>query len=413
MMTGGKSMSKKQIKIIQWLIIPVLLIILSAFFKVENIPNTVFIREGEKLQSDYFIRLSDETDSKEASTLSTYGKKVNVKVLGLLPVKSIFVKSLPNQVYVYPGGGPIGVKLNTKGVLVVALSDIETVNGKQSSPAAASDIQIGDSIIKINDIDINDSEQTTKEINKSDGKEVTIQIYRKGTFLNKKVTPIKSKTDNKYKIGLWVRDTTAGVGTLTFYDDNTMVFAALGHPITDIDTGTILNINSGEIISSSIMSVKKGVKGDPGELKGIFVDEDIVLGQIYKNTECGIFGRSNLKLINSVYNKPIPIALRNEIKEGPAKIITTIEGDKPKEYSITIEKLLTQDSPGPKSMVIRVTDPELLEKTGGIVQGMSGSPIIQNGKLVGAVTHVLINKPDVGYGIYIEWMLKDAEILTK
>lgn len=407
-------MGRKRMNILRWITTPLLLMTLSAYFKVENIPNTVFIREGEHIQSDYFIKLTEEDNSKEASTISSSeGKKLDVRVLGVLPVKSIFVKALSKQVYVYPGGTPIGVKLNTKGVLIVALSDIESDGKKYSSPAAAADIQIGDSIIKINNVPINDSDDTTKEINKCNGEEITILIDRKGKLMEKKLLPVKSNNDNKYKIGLWVRDSTAGVGTLTFYDENTMNFAALGHPITDVDTGTILNINSGEIVSSSIISVKKGLRGSPGELKGIFVDENMVLGQIYKNTECGIFGKTNISLVNTKYTKPIPIALRNEIKEGPAKIITTIDGEEPREYSIMIDKLLSQDSPGPKSMVIRVTDPALLEKTGGIVQGMSGSPIIQNGKLVGAVTHVLINKPDVGYGIYIEWMLKDAEVLSK
>lgn len=227
--------------------------------------------------------------------------------------------------------------------------------------------------------------------------------------MKKKVKPVKSK-DNQYKIGLWIRDSTAGVGTLTFYDNKTGTFAALGHPITDVDTGTILNVNSGQIVNSSIVSVRKGVRGTPGELKGIFIDEDVVLGQIIKNTQCGIFGKSNLPIKNK-NNKKMKLALRDEIKEGPAQIYTTIDGSEPKLYNIMVEKLLPQNSPGPKSMVIKVTDKELLEKTGGIVQGMSGSPIIQDNKIIGAVTHVLINKPDTGYGIYIEWMLKDADIL--
>jgi stage IV sporulation protein B len=407
-------MSRNRMNILRWITTPLLLMTLSAYFKVGNIPNTIFLRDGETLQSDYFIKLTEEDKSKEASTFNkNEGRRLDVRVLGVLPVKSIWVRSLSKQVYVFPGGTPIGVKLNTKGVLIVALSDIESLRGKLSSPAAGADIKIGDSIVKINNVSVNDSDQTSKEINKCNGKEITLLIDRKGILIEKKLTPIKSSSDNKYKIGLWIRDSTAGVGTLTFYDESSMNFAALGHPITDVDTGTILNINSGEIVSSSIVSVKKGLKGSPGELKGIFVDENMVLGQIYKNTECGIFGKTNARLVSSRYSKPIPIALRNEIKEGPAKIITTIDGEEPKEYNIVIEKLLSQDTPGPKSMVIRVTDPILLEKTGGIVQGMSGSPIIQDGKLVGAVTHVLINKPDVGYGIYIEWMLKDAEVLSK
>ena len=209
-----------------------------------------------------------------------------------------------------------------------------------------------------------------------------------------------------------MRDSTAGVGTLTFYHEKSGKFAALGHPITDVDTGTMLTVKDGNIINSSIISIKKGTKGNPGEVRGIFVNEGDPLGNIKTNTVSGIYGTSVKALKNDKLNKPMEVGLRNDIKEGDAQILTTVDGEQPKLYNIKIEKLLSQDSPGPKSMVIRVTDSELLEKTGGIVQGMSGSPIIQNNKIVGAVTHVLINKPDVGYGIYMEWMLKDAGILN-
>lgn len=405
-------MVKKTSKILCWMLIPILLITLVAYFKIQNIPTTIFIREGQSIKSNTFVKVCEETETVKASSNTNKDKKASVNLLGIFPVKSVSIKSVSNDIVLYPGGQPVGVKLSTKGVLVVALSDIKTENGKVSSPAALGGIQIGDNIIKINDSLVKNAEQTQSQINSSDGKNLKITIDRKGEQFEKIIKPIKSSEDKNYKIGLWIRDSTAGVGTLTFYDEKTKMFAALGHPITDIDTGTILSINSGEIVSSSIVSVKRGLRGNPGELKGIFVNEETILGHIQKNTECGIFGKSNTKLVNK-YNKPMKVALRNEIKEGPAKILTTVDGDDPKYYDIQIEKLLSQDTPGPKSMIIKVTDPELLEKTGGIVQGMSGSPIIQDNKIIGAVTHVLINKPDVGYGIYIEWMLKDASILTK
>jgi stage IV sporulation protein B len=383
---------------------------LISYYKIQNIPTTIFLREGQVLKSNALVRLEEE-GIKGIKNINEMDRKVSVNLLGFLPVKSVSLKSVSNNIVLYPGGQPIGVKLNTKGVLVVALSDIKSDHGKMPSPAALAGIQIGDNILKINDKSIKNAEQTQKQVNNSEGKELKLLLERKGEQFEKIVKPIKGLENNNYKIGLWVRDSTAGVGTLTFYDEKSKMFAALGHPITDIDTGTILNINSGEVVSSSIISVKKGLRGNPGELKGIFVNEESILGNIYKNTECGVFGKGSIKLINK-NNKPMKIALRSEIKEGSAQILTTIDGEQPKLYDIKIEKLLAQDSPGPKSMVIRVTDPRLLEKTGGIVQGMSGSPIIQNNKIVGAVTHVLVNKPDVGYGIYIEWMLKDANILT-
>jgi stage IV sporulation protein B len=376
-----------------------------AFYNIENIPTTIFVREGNELKSNYFIKL------KQSSISGVSGKKLDISFLGIIPVKSVSVKAIDNRISVYPGGVPVGVKLNTKGALVVGLCDIESSSGKVSSPGAVSGIQIGDSIIKVNGQEINSSEDVSKEININGEKNAKIEILRKGSKMLKEITPVKSLKDNSYKIGLWVRDSTAGVGTLTFYDKNSGMFAALGHPITDVDTGTVLSVNNGEIVKSSILSVRKGEKGNPGELKGIFVNEDNSLGKIYKNTQCGVFGKSNEKIINKKFNKPMEIALRNEIKTGPAKIITTLNGEESEMYDIVIEKLLPQEEPGPKSMIIKVTDPKLLEKTGGIVQGMSGSPIIQNNKIIGAVTHVLINKPDTGYGIYIEWMLKDSNTI--
>lgn len=398
-------MNKKHKKILLSIISPILLFFMVTFYNIENIPATIFIREGNEIKSNCFIKL------KQNNISGVSGKKFDISLLGIIPVKSVAVKAVNNRISVYPGGVPVGVKLNTKGALVVGLCDIESSSGKLSSPGAASGIQIGDSIIKVNGQEINSAEDVSREISINGEKSAKIEILRKGSTIVKEITPVKNLKDNSYKIGLWVRDSTAGVGTLTFYDINSGMFAALGHPITDVDTGTILSVNNGEIVKSSILSVRKGEKGSPGELKGIFVNEDNSLGKIYKNTQCGVFGKSNGRIINKKFNKPIEIALRDEIKTGPAQIITTVNGEESEIYDIVIEKLLPQEEPGPKSMIIRVTDPKLLEKTGGIVQGMSGSPIIQNNKIIGAVTHVLINKPDTGYGIYIEWMLKDSNTI--
>lgn len=328
----------------------------------------------------------------------------------MLLAKSTYAKS--SDIKVYPGGQPIGIKLNTKGALVIALSDIETTEGIVS-PATKAGIQIGDSILKVNGKEVKSSEDVSTYINREDGKEVTITIFRKDKTFDVSLKPVKSTTDEKFKVGLWVRDSTAGVGTLTFYDENTKKFGSLGHPITDVDTGSIMSVANGEIVSSNIVSVRKGVKGDPGELRGIFVEEEKSLGNINNNTECGIFGEGCDELKNSMFKEPIPIALRDEIKTGKAQILTTIEGNEPKLYDIEIEKLLVQEESGSKSMVIKIVDKDFLDKVGGIVQGMSGSPIIQDGKLIGAVTHVLINKPDTGYGVYIDWMLKDSKILER
>jgi stage IV sporulation protein B len=406
---------KKRFNIICLIMAPLAIIILCAYFKTPNKIVSIFDKPIKNLYSSQVIT-TKEVKYNIPSSSYAIGKSKNIKLncSKSLEVQAAFVRD-NSEITVYPGGQPIGVKLNTKGVLVVALSDIEGVNGKTPSPAANAGVQIGDSIIRINDVEINHAEDVTRLVNEKKKSEITLKLQRKNNenFFEIKVNPTLDSTDGKQKIGLWVRDSTAGVGTLTFYDDKTKKFAALGHPITDTDTGTILSVNNGVIVSSNIVSIKKGTKGNPGELRGLFVEENKIKGQIIKNTQCGIFGNGTKSLINNKFNKPMNIALRNEIKEGRAEILTTINSSEPELFEIEIQKLLPQSTAGSKSMVIRITDPRLLEKTGGIVQGMSGSPIIQNNKIIGAVTHVLINKPDIGYGIYIEWMLKDADILSK
>ena len=402
---------KKRKKLVCYILTPILILFLSLFYQISNIPSTIFIREGDKLNFSPLINCSISTVAN--NDIRSSNKILDMSVLKVVKLRTVNINTISNNMEITPGGQPIGVKLNTKGVLVVALSNIDSGIEKIASPATVSGVQIGDCIININDKIVTSCEDVSKVINNSNGAEIKLLIDRNGEKFTKKVLPIKSSIDNKFKIGLWIRDSTAGIGTLTFYDSKTNKFGALGHPITDVDTGTILKINTGNLTLSSIISVKKGEKGSPGELRGIFVDEEAPIGNITKNTICGIFGEGSNKLINEKYNKPMKIALKNEIYEGAATILTTIDGGKPESYNIVIEKLLSQDIPGPKSMIIRVTDPRLLEKTGGIVQGMSGSPIIQNNKIVGAVTHVLVNKPDTGYGIYIEWMLRDADILSQ
>lgn len=403
-------MKKIKTIILYSVLTPIIIMSIFTYNRIRSIPETIFVKQGENISKDSFLSFKPYDRLNSNSKINFKRDKVNVSILGILPVKTVNLKSVP-KMKLYPGGQPVGIKLSTKGVLIVGFSDINTLQGKISSPAAKAGIQIGDNLIKVNNENVVNSKDLANKIEKCKDNQLNLTIERKGELVEKKVEKIKSEDDENYKIGLWVRDSTAGIGTLTFYYDKNKEFAALGHPITDVDTGTILKINSGNLINSSVVSVRKGVKGTPGEIRGIFVDEENPIGSIYKNTICGIFGKSSNDIKNTNFDKPLEIGLRNEIKEGEAQILTTINGDKPEAYSIQIEKLFDQQEPGPKSMVIRVTDKRLLSKTGGIVQGMSGSPIIQNGKIVGAVTHVLVNKPEVGYGIYIEWMLKSAGIL--
>ena len=343
---------------------------------------------------EYISKVFSSSQNKEFSGISWFqgSKKETLKA--------------SSDIKLIPGGQPIGVKLNTDGILVVGFSDIDTPSGKKMSPAAASGIQIGDLIIDIESTKIESTTQLSETINKYGSKEISIKIKRSDNYHTVKVKPVYNSANKESKIGLWVRDSAAGVGTLTFYDPSTGKFGALGHPINDMDTGSIIKIKDGSIYNAKIISIEQGKKGKPGELRGIFSEDDGI-GKIQKNTSQGIYGNLTGEFKNSDRNKAYSIARRNEIKEGPAKIFTCIDDNEVKEYDISIEKTFTQNKPSSKSMIIKITDKDLLSKTGGIVQGMSGSPIVQNNKIVGAVTHVFVNRPDMGYGIYIEWMLDE------
>lgn len=399
------------------------------------LPNYIMLLEGQ--QQLYDVRLpinvsiqSRKNDVIELNDSSIDGDNINIdlsdpfkiqsskkgkadfdiKLLGFIPIRHVTVNVVP-QISVIPGGQSIGVKLTTKGIMVVGISEVTSVDDKQYNPSMEAGIQVGDTITKINGILLKDAEHISELVESCGGKPVRITLIRKNSKeFETELKPVKSKEDQKYKIGAWVRDSTAGVGTLTFCCPSTQSYGALGHPITDIDTGVLLAVNTGKIVPSKIVSIQPGIKGRPGELRGLFIDGEDELGNIEKNTMCGIYGKVDKTIDNKIYKNPIPVGFQSQIKVGPAKILTTIDSGEVKEYDIVIERLTTQSKANSKSMIIRVTDKELLEKTGGIVQGMSGSPIIQDGRLVGAVTHVFINKPDMGYGIYIEWMLQEAGI---
>ncbi len=327
----------------------------------------------------------------------------------MIPLKAVEVQKI-KDLEIYPGGNPVGVRVNSEGVIIVGYSEIEINNKKEESPGKAAGLEIGDVILRVNGENMENSMDLLKTIKECDNESIKVDILRNGENLTKTIH-LKKENNKDYKIGLWIRDSTAGVGTMTFFDPSTKKFGALGHPITDADTNEPFLVKKGDLLESSIISVRKGEKGSPGELKGIFLNEETPTGNIEKNTQSGIFGEiKNAQALNNKI-KPLKVGFRDEISVGKAKIITTVDESGPQEFDIEIEKTLNQSIPGSKSMVIKITDPRLLQKTGGIVQGMSGSPIIQNDKIVGAVTHVLINKPDTGYGIYIEWMLQEAGII--
>lgn len=392
-------MIKKLIKNFSIITAPIFILVLIGVYNNDSKDNTLYIQNQMQDTTSYVMNDLQNTDS-----IDCYTSLINSKALTTLR------KEKRKDIEVYPGGISIGVKINNKGALVVGYSDISTHDGLSESPGKMAGIELGDIIEEVNGENIETCSDLISKVKTCRNDEMTVKILRGNSEITKKVSLIKE--DNEYKIGLWVRDSTAGIGTLTFYDKDSKTFGALGHPITDGDTNVSFNIKSGTLLRSSVLSIKKGERGNPGEIKGLFINENESIGNIEKNTNSGIYGDASVELINPNFNKAMTVAYRDEIKEGHAQIITTVEDGGAKAYDIEILKLLPQDEPGSKSMIIKIVDPVLLEKTGGIVQGMSGSPIIQNGKIIGAVTHVLINKPDVGYGIYIEWMLQDAGVIN-
>lgn len=307
--------------------------------------------------------------------------------------------------YVYPMGKTVGIKLFSEGVLVVGLSDIKTSVGN-SSPAKACGLQEGDIITHINSEQVNSIEEVQSVLQELAGEPMSVRILRDKSQSQLTAQAVKCSSDGAYKLGAWIRDSMAGIGTMTFYDPESKIFGTLGHGINDIDTAMLMPLQSGSIMPSSVSDVKKGLSGQPGELHGTFrVEED--LGQLYANTEGGVFGILAKDFMPEKHQL-VPVADGSEVKTGKATILCNVSGDKVEEFEVEIIKLFpnAQDT---RDLMLHVTDSRLLNTTGGIVQGMSGSPILQNGKLIGAVTHVLLNDPTKGYGIFADQMLSLAE----
>lgn len=291
---------------------------------------------------------------------------------------------------------------------MVGMTQIEGNDNIKYKPYENTGIEEGDMIIKIGKDAVTCTADLVNSVNNSKGKELDLEYVREGEKITTTITPIKGQ-DNNYKLGLWVRDAAAGVGTVSFYDPASKTFAALGHGIVDIDTGQILDIAKGDFITTKIVSIVKGKKGNPGKIQGS-IENQTTIGQIYKNTDFGVYGKlTNLNVLNVDMSKTLEVATRDEIKEGPATIMCTLDNNKTKEYNVEIQKIYKNNNSNNKSMLIKVTDAELLEKTGGIIQGMSGSPIIQNNKVIGALTHVLVNDPETGYGVFADLMIKQMK----
>ena len=354
------------------------------------VPDTIAVTEEEINNASVNIEgiKTDTTD-------------VEAKLLGVLPVKNTKLEVVTEGKLV-PGGKVFGVKFFTKGLMVIRLSEIETVDGK-ISPAKNAGIETGDVIQSINGTEVNTAEEMTRAIEDNKGSAIIVGYLRDDETFVTEMNPAMSLADKKYKTGIWVRDSTAGIGTMTYYNPSSGEFAGLGHGICDIDTGMLMPLRKGSVVDVQITDIIKGRSGNPGELKGNFDTERI--GDITDNTKHGVYGSISENGFEN--SEAVPIGLRDEVKIGKAEILCELDENGVKAYEIEIVKIKNRDKEG-KNFVINVTDERLIEKTGGIVQGMSGSPIIQNGKIIGAVTHVLVNSPTKGYGIFIENMLSES-----
>lgn len=369
------------------------------------IPKEIVLLEGEELNLKKMFGIQTVETAKTSN--NNYNvSNLEVNMFGSIPLKDVKVTVI-DDIEVVPIGKIIGLKLYTNGVLVVGMSEIEDCNNNLIKPYQNTDIKEGDTILKINENEIQDIDVLKEVVNKSEGENLKLTILRDGSILTSNITPVKTD-DKEYKLGLWVKDAATGVGTMTYYEPNSKSFAVLGHGITDSDTNNLINIESGELVTSKVISIKKGEIENPGEIKGTILNQQTI-GRVFKNTQFGIYGTlDNLTSLNIDTSKKMKVALRDEIKIGEAKIICSLDNsNKTKEYSIEIEKIYYDNDYNNKSMLIRVTDPELIDKTGGIIRGLSGAPIIQNGKFIGAVTNVLVSNPEIGYAIFGDLMVKE------
>ncbi len=350
--------------------------------------NTV----SENIQTDF--------GTIEINPIQSGTAKIDMSILGV-PVKSVSVNVSP-EIKLVPVGKAVGVTVDTDGILVLGTGYVNKDTNEVCQPSKGV-LKTGDLITHVNGEKITEKEELIEIVESSTGS-LNISIVRNDETLQETLTPIISTEDGKQKIGAWVRDCTQGIGTLTYYNPQTKGFGALGHGVYDIDTKSLLSIKDGKITETIISGIKKGEKGIPGELSGQ-TDDTKVIGEIYQNTECGLYGKIYSENVDFIEQEALPIATKENIKEGKAYIFTNISGNKVEKYEINIESIDINTLNPSKCMIIRITDEKLLSQTGGIIQGMSGSPIIQDNHIIGAVTHVFVNDPTKGYGIFIENML--------
>lgn len=363
----------------------------------EKIPDSFYVEKGETLDIASYPSVSVSFSGTAPAELLTYPslQEASLKLFGVIPIKSVEICRTEAPVLT-AGGTPFGIKLLMDGVMVVKLNETDC-------PAKDCGIETGDIIRFIDNIPVSSNSDIQRIISGSGGKTLNVSASRSGKDYTTSLTPVWNSEKKCYIGGMWVRDSTAGIGTLTFIDKSTGMFAGLGHPICDSDTGEIVPVSSGKAVPVEITGAVKGRSGVPGELDGCFVSGDCI-GELELNNRCGIFGHISQDTAELCQGRDYKMGFKQDIEKGKAEILCTTEGNIPKSYEIEIESIDYSGENSTRNMIIKITDKRLIEKTGGIVQGMSGSPIIQNDKIIGAVTHVFISDSTRGYGIFAENM---------
>ena len=396
------------------LLILVLIIIYTYVCNISMLPNSIILMQGETLNLNtiFGLNVTSSETMQASSNLNnsivedTGTMDLSLDLFNLFSVKDVTVNVIPKTT-VIPMGKAIGMKLYTEGVLVVGMSEIQG-----QKPYEGSGIETGDTIVEINNEPINSTDELIECVNRSNGESLEIKYISNEEEKTTSIAPAKD-SDNEYKLGFWVRDAAAGVGTLTFYEPSTGNFAALGHGINDVDTYDLIQIANGELVTTNILDIVKGEDGSPGEIRGS-IENGTTLGKVSKNTALGIYGNiTDVSRLNISTAKEMEVANRSEITTGKAEIMCELENGKIQNYEIEIQKIFIDNNENNKSMLIKVTDEELIEKTGGIIQGMSGAPIIQNGKFIGAVTHVLVNDSKTGYAVFADMMIKQMREVSE
>lgn len=411
-----------------WVITAVLLSFVSFFmFGLSSVPNAIIIQQGSlnKLNFNIMATATFSVDSQavmkvndkpvddelrvnmneEITIVSDEQTNAEMTITALgIPLKKVTI-DVAEQMHVIPCGMTIGVKINTDGIMVLGTGYVNGADGIAHKPADGI-LKAGDLILSVNGKDINSKEELAIEVEKTI-ETANVKIKRGEDIMEEIIHPIESIDNHANKIGVWVRDSTQGIGTITYINPETMKFGALGHGIMDVDTKQLMSVKDGELMSASVRSVKKGKKGSPGELIGDIMKDDTI-GHVRINNKYGLYGNI-VGSFSGLSTEAVEIATQNDVHEGPAVILSNICGTEVVEYNVNIESVNRMSSDDSKGMIIKIVDESLIEKTNGIVQGMSGSPIMQNGKLIGAVTHVFVQDPSKGYGIFIENMIKQEK----